>query len=154
MEKTLAPHTHTHRCYLVRRLCLIINRFSSAGYMCSSVFLLASLDSRPRFLFLLPGQGAAVVSPSQAGRFGLLCSFGNCFDFLNLFLFCPLLPPLGKSSASSNMILLPVSLEEGTGLFGFHGFTLPMLSWGSSFFVLSDRLLGLQESLKKMCLFL
>lgn len=154
-ERNTGPtHTHTHWCYLVRRLCLIINRFSSAGTVCMSIFLLPSLDTRPRFLFLLSGRGAAVVSPSQAGRFGLLCSSGSCFDFLNLFLFCPLLPPLGKSSASFSTIFAPASLEVATGLFGFHGLTPPVLSGGWPFFALSDGLLGLEESSKKMCLFL
>lgn len=129
-------------CYLVRRLCLIIKRFSSVGYICTSAIFPPSLDPRPRFFFLLLGWGgaaattAAAVSPSQAGRFGIFCSSGTCFDFLNLFLICPLFPPLGKSSASSKIILLPISLELGTGLFGCHGFTPLVPSWALYVFIL------------------
>lgn len=129
-------------CYLVRRLCFIIKRFSSVGYICTSAIFSASLDPRPRFFFLLPGWGGAAatttaaVPPSHAGRFDILCFSGTCFDFLNLFLFCPLFPPLGKSSASSKIILPPISLEEGTGLFGCHGFTPLVPSWALYVFVL------------------
>lgn len=43
--------------------------------------------------------------------------------------FAPVPPPLGKSSASSKASFEGVGfLEDGTGLFGFHGFALLIIS--------------------------
>lgn len=114
------------------------------GYICEGSFLSAFPWTRfPLFLFPFSFFDIdACFSPVtvQQRRSGLLslCPSGNVresrFLFFILFFFftmlSPLPPPLGKSSASSNINLVfgRGSFEVGTGLLGFHGFTLPVLS--------------------------
>lgn len=108
----------------------MINKFSSVGYICADTFLFAFLLAL--FLLLL-----------QFSSFSLVCSVGKpClpagsvqqsglpfFFIFFLFLFfsisspCP--PPLGKSSASSKVVLAfeGRSLDWGTGTLGFHVFS-------------------------------
>lgn len=163
----LTPTPHINSCYLLRFLCLMIKRFSSVGYICASRFLSAIL----RFLFLLflflspfscfdPCISLVTV---QQRRSGLLSpcpsgvTEGACFVFFILFLFfffsfvfSSLPPPLGKSCASSTISLVGWSLEVGTGLLGFHGFTLPVPSCCLYFFVLGAGVLWSLSSLKKI----
>ena len=124
----------------------MINRFSSVGYIdeSSPFCLLAKL--RARFLLFLllsltscfepdPFIAPVTVQQRRSGLLSLCPLFGTSFVFFTFFLllffsaFPRWPPPLGKSSASSNMSLDDggVSLDVGTGLLGFHCFTLPGL---------------------------
>lgn len=125
-------------CYLLRFLCLIINRFSSVGYIGAACFLSPVLRARFLFLFFSPFcfNSDPCMSPVTVSerRSGLLSLYPS-FVFLLLFLFflsglSPLPPPLGKSADSSKISLFDGSgsLEVGTDLLGFHGFALPVLS--------------------------
>lgn len=127
--------------YLWRLLCLMMNRFSSVGYCLLGFFPSVRIVWGLLILFLFSGFDSILcISPVQDGYTGLLsaCPSGGpeetCFGFLGLFFFfffislaSPLPPPLGKSSASSKITLLGVSLEGGNCLLGFHNLTLPLL---------------------------
>lgn len=139
----LTPTPHKHWCYLLRFLCLMINRFSSVGYIGSAWCLLPAI-LRPRYLFFLPLAPSSCfdsdrcIPPAtfQRRRSGLPSRCPSTFVFFIFFPllffwaeFSPLPRPLGKSAASSKMIFLDGrgSLEVGTGLLAFHRFTLPVL---------------------------
>lgn len=160
--------TRHKNCYLLRFLCLMRNRFSSNGCVFATAFFSANfLFLNPLFLFALSGFGSdPCISPVQLWRSALLllCPAGAAegarFGFLLLFFFfisklAALPPPLGKSSASSKISLGGGFLEVGTGLLGFHAFTLLLLSCCLCFldlFVLGVGAIKSCVSLKKMWL--
>lgn len=125
----------------------MMNRFSSVGYIGAEFFLSEFLRSRFLFFFIFfspfssldpdPCIPPVTVQKRRCGPLPLCPSGGTPIVFFIIFLFffffssfSPLPPPLGKSSASSKISLVGGrgSLETGTGLLGFHGFALPVLS--------------------------
>lgn len=118
----------------------MINRFSSVGYILESslfsailnfwdlffLFFFSCLDSEFGIPSIKLGQ-SCLLWPSD-GAEGTVFGVFVFFRFFFIAAVSPLAPPLGKASASSKTSLPGTPLEVGTGLLGFHGFALPVVS--------------------------
>lgn len=122
-------------CYLLLpRLCLIVNRFSSLGYIgefslfseififCNFFFLffLSCFESEFGVRSLQPGESCRVRPSEGAAEANLLAVFVFVFFVFFTSPVPPLCRPLGRSPPSSRRTFSAAFLEAGTGLLGFH----------------------------------